>query len=176
MTAHDDGRARDGDTGGGSGTGAAGDGADAAATPHVGDHLRPAEATASVDTGVYRVVGTTREDVALLRVGDADGRRVHTGDVATVARGDLRDFEAAENPDGNRSAGAAVSSTLRDLGWQLRAFWAGLRARPVASLGALALAVAGHQGDRFLSGPDPAFTLAYVVGVLAVVYLGMRGG
>jgi hypothetical protein len=42
------------------------------------DHLRPtAPERAGVNPGVYRVVGT--DPVTLLRVGDADGRRVTTG-------------------------------------------------------------------------------------------------
>ncbi|WP_254523410.1 hypothetical protein [Natrinema caseinilyticum] len=64
------------------------------------DHVRPIEADRP--DGIYRVVGTSREAVTLLRVGDADGRRVSTGEIVTVSADDLEGFDRAENPDGNR--------------------------------------------------------------------------
>ncbi|WP_197428449.1 hypothetical protein [Halapricum sp. CBA1109] len=84
--------------------------------PAVSDHLRPTDA--DVPDGVYRVVGTT-DGVTLLRVGDADGRRVVTGEVRTVP--DATGFEAAENPAGNRSLGRTVAGVPQTLYWQLRA-------------------------------------------------------
>ncbi|WP_415379127.1 hypothetical protein [Halosimplex sp. TS25] len=139
------------------------------------DHLRSTD-DGPVDRGVYRVVGTDDERVTLLRVGDADGRRINTGDVLTVDRDALDAFEPADNPDGNRPAGETVSGFLGDFGWQLRAFAAGLRARPLASLAAIALVVVGHQGHRVLSVPESWLTAVYFLGVFGVVYLGARGG
>ncbi|MFC7141270.1 hypothetical protein ACFQMA_15700 [Halosimplex aquaticum] len=139
------------------------------------DHLRSTGA-GPADEGVYRVVGTDDEHVTLLRVGDADGRRVNTGEVLTVDRDALDGFEPTDNPDGNRPAGETVSGFLRDFVWQLRAFAGGLRSRPLASLAALALVVVGHQGHRVLSVPELWLTAVYFLGVLGVVYLGARGG
>ncbi|WP_459192949.1 hypothetical protein [Halosimplex sp. J119] len=150
-----------------------------ASDPAVYDHLRPIDpdtADAPVASGVYRVVGTHESSVTLLRVGDADGRRVNTGDVTTVDRDDLDRFEPADNPDGNRSAGEAAAGFLGDLRWQLQAFAGGLRANPLAALAAFALVVVGHQGHRVLSVPEPVLTAVYFLGVLGVVYLGARGG
>jgi hypothetical protein len=144
-----------------------------ATDPAVYDHLRPNEA--DVDPGVYRVVGTPDETVTLLRVGDANGRRVNTGAVVQIDRAALAGFEPADNPDGNRSASENVGGFLSDFGWQIRTFVGDLRANPVASLVAVALLVVGNQGDRLLSGPDPAFTAVYFLGVFALVYLGARG-
>jgi hypothetical protein len=76
--------------------------------PAVSDHYRASDGTAGVDNGVYRVVGTADETVTLLRVGDADGRRVHTGEIETVEPDALTAFEPAENPDGNRSPLRAI--------------------------------------------------------------------
>lgn len=84
----------------------------------VGDHYRPTDG--AVDPGVYRVVGTT-DGVALLRVGDADGRRVHTGEVHRV---DTDTLDAAFEPASNPDAGFALASALRDalqgLYWSVR--------------------------------------------------------
>jgi hypothetical protein len=138
------------------------------------DHLQAAE-DAHIDPGIYRVVGVHEDRVVLLHVGDTDGRRVNTGRVTAVDR-PLDAFAPADNPDGNRSAGATVRGALDGLAWQLRTFFANLAVRPLATLAALALVIAGHQGDRFLSGPDAAFTVVYFFGVLALVYVGARGG
>lgn len=74
----------------------------------VGKHYRPTEA--DHDPGVYRVVGAT-DGVTLLRVGDADGRRIHTGELRRVDAAALESgFEAARNPD----AGLSPAGTLRD--------------------------------------------------------------
>jgi len=149
----------------------------AVADPTVSDHLRPVDdGDVAVDPGVYRVVGTDGASVTLLRVGDAEGRRVHTGETATVDRDALGGFRPADDPDGNRSAAAAITGALEGFAWQVRTFGRGLAARPLASLGAVVLLVVGHQGDRFLVAPDLVFTLTYLLGVLGVVYLGTRGG
>lgn len=57
-------------------------------------------ADASVDQGVYRVVGTPDDQVTLLRVGDSSGTRRVTGQVVTVTETELSvAFESADNPD-----------------------------------------------------------------------------
>ena len=148
-----------------------------ASTPAVSDHVRPADTTdapvdpgatdAPVEPGVYRVVGASSESVTLLRVGAPDGRRVHTGDVVSVAHDDLGAFEPAENPDGNRPVTAALTDAVDGFVWGIRAFLDGLAARPLASLAAAVLLVAGHQGDRVVPGPDAVFTAASLVGGLS---------
>ena len=70
-------------------------------------------ADATVDPEVCRVVGTDADTVALLRVGDADGQRVNTGDVVTVDRERLDGFTRAGNPAGNRSVADTVAGALQ---------------------------------------------------------------
>ncbi|MEZ3144325.1 hypothetical protein [Halobaculum sp. MBLA0143] len=111
--------------------------------PAVGDHFAVTEKTSGNDAsdtthtpGVYRVVGHGDGSVTLLRVGDADGRRVHTGEVVAVAS--LAGFEPATAPTGGGGAG----ERLRDGVWELRAFGSQLRRHPVAAvLAAAPLAV-----------------------------------
>lgn len=63
----------------------------------VGAHYRPA--TDATDPGVYRVVGTS-DEVALLRLTDGEGERIHTGELLRVPRDALESsFEPASNPD-----------------------------------------------------------------------------
>ncbi|ELZ29233.1 hypothetical protein C475_03414 [Halosimplex carlsbadense 2-9-1] len=143
------------------------------------DHVRPPASSVATDAalspGVYRVVGVDEGTVTLLRVGDADGYRVNTGAVATVDRDALAAFEPADNPDGDRPVGEKIRRTAETLVWNLRAFVAGLLAHPVLAVAALALVVVGHQGHRVLSVPEPWLTAVYFLGVLGVVYLGVRG-
>lgn len=84
----------------------------------VGTHFRPVAGQHA--PGVYRVVGATGT-VALLRVGDAEGRRVHTGEIRHVSATTLRaEFEPAESPD----AGLSLSGTVRGIAqwfyWNVR--------------------------------------------------------
>jgi hypothetical protein len=150
--------------------------------PAVYDHVRPPDSGDTgtdpgpdLEPGVYRVVGVGEGTVTLLRVGDADGYRVNTGEVATVDRETLAAFDPADNPDGNRPLGEKARRFAGSLVWNLRAFVAGLVARPALAAVALALVVVGHQGHRVLSVPDSWLTAVYFLGVLGVVYLGARG-
>lgn len=52
--------------------------------------------------GTFRVVGVDGDEVVLLRVADADGRRVNAGEVASVPRGAFASLEPATNPDEER--------------------------------------------------------------------------
>jgi len=144
----------------------------------VSDHLRPSgggEAGPPVEPGVYRVVGVGDSSVTLLRVGDADGYRVNTGEVTAVERDSLAAFDPADSPDGNRPLGEKLRRAAGTLGWNVRAFVAGLVARPLLAALAVALVVVGHQGHRVLSVPESWLTAVYFLGVLGVVYLGARG-
>ena len=139
--------------------------------PAAYDHLRPTDPDRSgVDPGIYRVVGTG-DPVALLRVGDADGRRVNSGDVVAVERDRLDGFEPADNPDGNRPTGERLAGVLDSLAWQVRAFLAGLRARPIASLVALAVVLVGVFGEGRVPGPDFVPTVLVVGGALGLSYI-----
>ncbi|QLH76040.1 hypothetical protein HZS55_01390 [Halosimplex rubrum] len=145
--------------------------------PAVYDHVRPpaSDTDSALSPGVYRVVGVGERTVTLLRVGDADGYRVNTGEVATVDRDALAAFAPADNPDGNRPLGERVRRFAESVVWNLRAFVAGLLARPALAVVALALVVVGHQGHRVLSVPESWLTAVYFLGVFGVVYLGARG-
>lgn len=129
-------------------------------SPDLGDHLRPT--TDNYAAGVYRVVGTDPERVTLLRVTDADDRRVHTGEVIRVDRTDLDGFTGADEPSDNRGVTVVY--------WSLRAFLAQLAARPVVSLGALGVVLAGWVGETVL--PDAAAGAAILVGGLTLAYVG----
>ena len=74
--------------------------------PQPYDHYR-AGSSDPIPAGVYRVVGTG-EEIALLRVGDSEGLRVRTGEVVTVSRDTVGQFEDAPNPD----AGFSVTDIL----------------------------------------------------------------
>ncbi len=141
--------------------------------PEVGDHLRPADA--DLPAGAYRVVGTPGDDVTLLRVGDADGRRVHTGEVRRVPRGRLDGFEPAENPDGNRSIASAAAARLEGFAWEIRVIGQAMRAHPLQGAAVVALLLVGVFGDGRLPGPEWLFTAAGVAGGLGIAYLGYRG-
>ncbi len=57
--------------------------------------------------------------MTLLVVGDAAGRRVHTGEIVTVACEELDTFELAENPDASRSLATRILSQLAGIRWSL---------------------------------------------------------
>ena len=84
--------------------------------PSVFDHVRPWDAP--YEDGIYRVVGTADGSVTLLRVGDADGRRLNTGTIVTVEAAQLEGFEPAENPDGNRGLGESLLAVPAGWGWR----------------------------------------------------------
>lgn len=138
--------------------------------PTVYDHYRPTEA--DVPRGVYRVVGTDGASVTLLRVADADGDRVHTGEVLAVDRETVATFAPAENPDDSQSLWRALASQPELAYWSVRAFVRQLVARPVAAAVAVALLLAGTYGERLLSLPDVAASGLFVAGALALAAIG----
>lgn len=84
----------------------------------IGEHYRPTDGDHT--PGVYRVVGTT-DGVTLLRVGDADGRRIHTGEVRCVESATLDSgFEAATDPDAGLSPTATLRNAAQGLYWSVR--------------------------------------------------------
>ncbi len=91
------------------------------------DHLRApdsddAGATDSGDIpgGVYRVVGVREDGATLLRVADADGRRVVEGRVVQVPADDLAGFEPAENPDASPDVARRLSGMATGLVWSFK--------------------------------------------------------
>ena len=79
-------------------------------SPSIQDHLSPTNT--NYQNGIYLVVGTSEEDVTLLRVSDADGHRINTGEIITVSYTTLDEFVPAENLDGNRPLEDTVISLL----------------------------------------------------------------
>jgi len=134
------------------------------------DHVR------SVDTdcppGIYRVVGVSEGAVILLRVGNEDGRRVHTGELREVDPATAERFEAAPNPDGNKPAGERISGAIEMVYWSVNAFLRQLVANPLPATVALALVALGAVGDQFLDLPGIAFTVFAVAGGLGLALVG----
>lgn len=137
--------------------------------PALGDHVwldgedHPA--------GRYRVVGTDGH-LALLQVGDADGRRVHTGRVVRLPAAAVADRPAAQPPTCNRSAISLASGGHDHAYWSVRAFVGELAARPRAAGAGVTLVLAGTVGDAILPLPDVAAGLAIVVGSPGLAFVG----
>jgi len=138
--------------------------------PDVYDHFRATDA--GVPDGIYRVVGSDDGSVTLLRVGDPDGSRVHTGEVVTVDSETVERLAPAENPDGNESLAAAVASAVRTGYWSLRAFAEQLAANPVPAAVATIFLLAGTVGDRIVTLPDVAFSALTFVGIVGLALVG----
>jgi len=122
--------------------------------------------------GVYRVVGADDETVTLLRVADADGRRVNSGELVTIPTGELAECPDAENPDGNRPLGETVTSNLKTTVWSLRVFVRQLAVHPIPSAIAIALVAIGVVGEEFVQLPSAAQSGLILVGSLGLAYIG----
>jgi len=86
----------------------------------VGEHYRPTDGRR--EPGVYRVVGVP-EDVTLLRVADADGRRVHTGRIRRVSEAEVQGvFEPASDPDAGIAPLAWLRNVLQGAYWDVRKY------------------------------------------------------
>lgn len=136
---------------------------------HVYDHVRPT--ATDVPDGVYRVVGVG-ETVTLLRVGDADGRRVTTGEIYSVDRDALADFEPAENPDDSRPVTATLVGLPRTIYWQLRTFAVTLASNPIPAAIAATILVIGSLDDPGIALPEPISTAMVFAGALGLAYVG----
>lgn len=136
--------------------------------PH--EHFKPVNF--DVSDGIYRVVGSDEETVTLLRVADANERRIHTGEVVTVSLDEFTGFAPAENPDGNRPFGATLASNLEMGYWSVRTFTQQLALNPLPSLVAMTLVIVGILGDQILSLPDVVFGGLVLLGSLGLAYVG----
>lgn len=136
------------------------------------DHVRLIDA--GHPDGIYRVVGTNGETVILLRVSDADGRRVHTGEVVSVPSEKLDAFEPADNPDGTHTATvqASLLSALEITYWSVWAFGRQLAAHPIATALTLGLALAGVFGNQIMPLPDAVSPVLLFGGSLGLAYVG----
>jgi hypothetical protein len=84
----------------------------------IGNHYRPIDDDHA--PGVYRIVGTT-DGVTLLRVGDADGRRLHAGAVSSLDRATLdAEFEPTTNPDTGLSPAGDLRNAAQGFYWSVR--------------------------------------------------------
>jgi len=138
--------------------------------PSVYDHVRPVDSDHR--DGTYRVVGSGEGAVTLLRVADADGRRINTGELVTVGNDEFAGFDPAENPDGNRSPGAVVRSTLEAGYWSIRVFVRQLIARPLATAVAATLVLVGSFGAGVVAVPEVVLDGLVLVGSLGLAYVG----
>jgi hypothetical protein len=134
------------------------------------DHYRPIDD--SLDDGVYRVVGGDASRVTLLRVGDAEGRRVTTGSVTRIDADRLAGFESVSNPDGNRPLAARLASLPATVYWSGRTFGGQLAAHPVPTVVALAVVLIGLVDDRVVTVPDTVSGLLILAGSLGLAYVG----
>ncbi len=86
-----------------------------------GDHYRPT--TDGDERGVYRVVGTA-DEIALLRLTDADGNRIHSGYLCHCSRDALDSgWEPAEDPDAGLTPIADIRNMVSGLYWSFRRFF-----------------------------------------------------
>jgi hypothetical protein len=86
----------------------------------VGEHYRLIDPAR--EPCVYRVVGAT-DDVTLLRVTDADGRRVNTGEICRISSSTLAaEFKRSENPDSGFTPASSLRNALSGLYWSVRMY------------------------------------------------------
>jgi len=85
----------------------------------VGEHYRPADT--DHQPGVYRVVGGG-DPVALLRVADGEGRRVHGGELLRLPAEAIGELEPAADPDAGVAPMRALGNALSGLYWSVRRF------------------------------------------------------
>jgi hypothetical protein len=138
--------------------------------PDLNEHVEAVDA--GIPDGVYRVVGRDDGRVTLLRVGDADARRVHAGRVVTVGAEAFDALAPAPNPDGNRSVGDALASTVETGYRSVRTLASQLVSNPLPAGVAVGLVLCGAFGERFVPLPDAAFGGFVIVGSLALAYVG----
>ncbi len=135
--------------------------------PALGDHV----ATEHPDhrSGVYRVVGVGDRQVTLLLVGDEEGKRIHTGDVVSVALSEFDGFESVEPPTRRQSLRESIRAGRAIGYWSLRANTRQLRARPAQTALVALLLGGGLLSDVLNLAPEPVSTALVVAGSLLFV-------
>ncbi|NHN40863.1 hypothetical protein G9C85_04340 [Halorubellus sp. JP-L1] len=83
----------------------------------VGDFVE-APADATVQAGVYRVVGTPGDALVCLRVTDENGRRTHTGDLVRVGADAASDLVPASAP--RRTVVGFLKNQIEGPYWMVR--------------------------------------------------------
>lgn len=139
-------------------------------SPSVYDHVQP------IDTdylnGIYRVVGTPNGTVTLLRVADADGRRVSSGELVTVTADELDGFAPAENPDGNRPLETVIALKLKLIYWSGRVTVQHFVEHPLPTAVAVTLLLTVFFGDHILWIPEIMYSGFILAGSLSLAYIG----
>lgn len=134
------------------------------------DHLSPADG--DYPAGVYRVVGRGDDGVVLLRVADADGNRVHGGELLAPDAEALERFEPAGNPDRGQSVLAPAAASPSTAYWSVRTFLREARERPLVTLLALAALAVGSLGGSALPLGAPALAALVLLGGLGLAAVG----
>lgn len=134
------------------------------------EHFKPANS--AVPNGIYRVVGSDEQTVTLLRVADANERRIHTGDVVTVSVDEFAGFTPTENPDETRPLGATLTSHVETGYWSIRVFLQQLASRPIPATVAIILVLVGASGDQIVSLPAAVSGGLILLGSLALAAIG----
>jgi hypothetical protein len=124
-------------------------------------------------TGTYRVVGVREETVTLLKIGDEEGRREHTGDIITLGLDEVEALDRIEEPELDQRTSAAIKSVLEMGYWSLRVFTRELAKHPIPTAIAAVLVLLGY----FDGGILPSFSstvsgLLIMLGSLSLAYIG----
>lgn len=139
-------------------------------SPSVFNHVQLTEK--DCPDGIYRVVGTPKGVVTLLRVGDSDGQRMHTGELVKISEDEFDEIPTAENPDGNRPLRALIASHFEMIHWSVRVFCQQLATHPIPATVAVTLIGFGAQGDLLVPIPDMIQGGLILVGSLGLAYIG----
>lgn len=81
-------------------------------------------------------------------------------------------FEPTENPDGTRSLGDSVRSSLEMVYWSFRVFGQELVVHPVLTLVAVTVILVGHFGEAIVPLPDTVYSFLIIIGALGLAYIG----
>jgi hypothetical protein len=123
--------------------------------------------------GIYRVVGVGEDTVTLLKIGDEDGRRVHTGEIITLELDEVEKLDRVTDPEPNQRTSAVVKSVLETGYWSLRVFARELAKHPIPTVIAAVFVLLGYSGGGIL----PSFSstvsgLLVILGSLGLAYIG----
>jgi len=123
--------------------------------------------------GVYRVVGVRGETVTLLKIGDEDGRRVHTGEITTLGLDEVEGFDRIEDPELNQRTSAFVKSVLETGYWSLRVFARELAKHPIPAVIAALFVFLGYFDWGILPSLSSSVSgLLIILGSFGLAYIG----